>query len=184
MCSLGQKTKKIFDWVLPTLPTPWTARELHFHVYRMKSSLRMRVKRSIGENGSILFCCSQVCSIQNMVRWDNELLCSSAACLSSIKSEDLSTFLRWSSQAIRFGLFSSGFAAWAGVVRPRMVQCRCAARSAAAGSASTGRSEFRRLELGTNGTLLLVYFYSGLCDGFITVQPGVWFAGPNICFNK
>lgn len=44
--------------------------------------------------------------------------------------------------------------------------------------------EFRRLELGTPCTLLLLYFYCGLCDGFITVQPGVSFTGPNISFNK
>lgn len=44
--------------------------------------------------------------------------------------------------------------------------------------------EFRRLELGTPCTLLLLYFHCGLCDGFITVQPGVSFTGPNISFNK
>lgn len=82
MCKLGQKTKENFVWALPMLSTACMAHELHFHVYGMKSFLRIRVKRNTGENSSILFCYSQICSIQNVVRWDNEHLCSSTPYLS------------------------------------------------------------------------------------------------------
>lgn len=79
MCNLGQKTKENFVWALPMLSTACMAHELHFHVYRMKSFLLT------GENSSILFCYSQICSIQNVVRWDNEHLCSPTPYLSSRK---------------------------------------------------------------------------------------------------
>lgn len=72
MCNLGQKTKENFAWALPVISTACMACELHFHVYRMKSFLLMQVKRNTGENSGISFC-SQACSIQNVVQWDNEL---------------------------------------------------------------------------------------------------------------
>lgn len=86
VCNLGQKTKENFVWALPVLSTACLACELHFHVYKMKSFLCIWVKRNIGENTGILFCCRRVCSTQNIVRRDNEHLCSSTTPdLSSMK---------------------------------------------------------------------------------------------------
>lgn len=128
-----------------------------------------------GKLQNILYCCSQICFIQNVAWWDNELLCSSTPYLHSVKVRGFEELLEVE-YSLKIILICSGFRYL------HVMGWHCAVKDDSLPSALASVW----IQKAGTAALLLLYFYCGLCDGFITVPPGVGPKinfGPNINFN-